>query len=166
MNTTDLLREAFGRIDGLVPGIVDGLDEDALAARPGGTGNSIAWLVWHLSRIQDDHIAAVAGTDQAWLAEGWRQRFGLALPAEDTGYGHTSADVAAVRAPADLLSGYYAAVAARTSAFVGRLTDADLDRVVDENWTPAVTLGARLVSVVSDCLQHAGQASYVRGLLD
>jgi hypothetical protein len=29
-----------------------------------------------------------------------------------------------------------------------------------------VTLGVRLVSVVNDCTQHAGQAAYVRGLLD
>ena len=45
------------------------------------------------------------------------------------------------------------------------LTDADLPRVVDERWDPPVTLGVRLVSVISDCLQHAGQAAFVRGIL-
>ena len=28
-----------------------------------------------------------------------------------------------------------------------------------------MTLGVRLVSIADDCLQHVGQAAYVRGLL-
>jgi hypothetical protein len=35
--------------------------------------------------------------------------------------------------------------------------------VVDRRWTPPVTLGVRLVSVLCDDLQHAGQAAFVRG---
>ncbi len=54
---------------------------------------------------------------------------------------------------------------ARTAEFVAGLSAADLDRVVDESWDPPVTLGVRLVSVVDDDAQHAGQAAYVRGLL-
>ena len=46
------------------------------------------------------------------------------------------------------------------------LTDRDLDRVVDERWDPPVTLGVRLVSVISDDLQHAGQAALIRGIFD
>ena len=164
MDTDALLLDAFGRIRDLVPQVVDGLDDDQLAWRPQGTGNSLAWLVWHLSRVQDDHVADAAGTEQVWLGDGWRERFALDLPAADTGYGHTWQDVAAVRASADLLTGYAAAVAARTEAFVTGLGAADLERVVDEGWDPPVTLGVRLVSVVSDCLQHLGQAGYVRGL--
>ena len=164
METDALLLDAFGRIRDLVPQVLDGLDEKALARRPGGTGNSIAWLVWHLSRVQDDHVADAAGSGQAWLEEGWRERFALDLPADDTGYGHGPEEVARVRASADLLTGYAAAVAARTEAFVTGLRPADLERVVDERWDPPVTLGVRLVSVVSDCLQHLGQAGYARGL--
>ena len=164
MDVDVLLLDAFDRISGLVGRVVDGLDEDELAARPNGRANSIAWLVWHLSRIQDDHVAGVAGTDQIWLAGGWADRFGLDLSPDDTGYGHGSADVAAVRASAELLRGYHAAVAERHGRFVRGLSAADLDRVVDTNWNPPVTLGVRLVSVVSDCLQHLGQAAYARGL--
>ena len=50
-------------------------------------------------------------------------------------------------------------------AVVGTVTDDDLDRIVDERWDPPVTLAVRLVSVVDDCLQHAGQAAYARGIL-
>jgi uncharacterized damage-inducible protein DinB len=163
MDVNVVLLDAFDRIRRLVGSVVEGLDEDELAARPNRRANSIAWLVWHLSRIQDDHVADAAGTDQVWTT-GWSDRFGLDLAPDDTGYGHSSDDVAAVRASADLLRGYHAAVADRTDGFVRGLSAADLDRVVDANWDPPVTLGVRLVSVVSDCLQHLGQAAYARGL--
>lgn len=165
MNTDDLLLEAFTRIRDLVPTVVDGLDEDRLTERVDGRGNPIGWLIWHLTRVQDDHIASAAGEEQVWLHEGWRDRFGLDLPAEDTGYGHDREAVAKVRVSAELLVGYQAAVARRTEQFVRGLGPQDLDLVVDPDWSPPVTLGVRLVSVIGDCLQHVGQAAYVRGLL-
>ena len=54
---------------------------------------------------------------------------------------------------------------ARTLEFVGGLADDDLARVVDERWDPPVTLGVRLVSVIDDAVQHAGQAAYARGII-
>jgi hypothetical protein len=163
VNGPEVLREGFGRVHGIVHRVADGLGVDELAARPGG-GNSIAWLIWHLTRIQDDHVADAAGRDQLWTGSGWFERFGLPLPASDTGYGHSSADVGGVRADAGLLTGYFDAVHDATLAFVAGLEPRALDRVIDENWDPPVTLGVRLVSVVADDLQHAGQAAFVRGL--
>ena len=66
---------------------------------------------------------------------------------------------------AQLLLDYAGAVHERTTQFLRSLTDEDLDLVVDRRWDPPVTLGVRLVSVLADDLQHAGQAAYVRGLL-
>ncbi|HLQ57728.1 MAG TPA: DUF664 domain-containing protein [Streptosporangiaceae bacterium] len=167
MTTADLLTDAFGRIREVVHEAVDGLPPDRLALRPGGRGNSIAWLIWHLTRVQDDHVADVAGTEQAWAADGWAARFGLPLDVADTGYGHGADEVAAVRvASGELLTGYHDAVFEQTTRYVSGLADADLDRVVDKRWNPPVTLGVRLLSVISDDLQHAGQAAYLRGLGD
>ncbi len=165
MNTAELLADAFGRVNEVVHDTVEGLSAEELAVRPQGTANSVCWLVWHLTRVQDDHVADAAGLEQVWLARGWTERFGLSLPPSSTGYGHGAKEVAAVRADAEALLGYHDAVHEQTLRFVRGLRDGDLDRVVDESWTPAVTLGVRLVSVVSDDLQHAGQAAYVRGLL-
>ena len=165
MTLGDLLTDAFGRIRGVVHDATRGLTEDQLAFRPAGQANSIAWLAWHLTRIQDDHVAAVAGTEQAWTAAGWARRFGLPYPPGDTGYGQSSEQVAACRAPAELLTGYHDAVYRNTVKFVQGLTEPELDRVVDPAWNPPVTLGVRLVSVISDDLQHAGQAAYLRGLV-
>lgn len=164
MKSSDLLADAFGRIQGVVTQTLDGLDEDALLWRPAGNGNSIAWLVWHLGRAEDAQVAAAAGLEQVWTAQGFASRFGLPLARQDTGYGHTSSQVDAVRASRDLLQEYYDAVHLQTAAVLAGLQDADLDRVVDRNWDPPVTYGVRLVSILADCLQHAGQAAYAKGL--
>ncbi|GGN56941.1 DUF664 domain-containing protein [Streptomyces kronopolitis] len=164
--STDLLVDAFGRIQEVVEDVVSGLDPDELGTRPEDDANSIGWLVWHLTRIQDDHLAGVAGTEQIWTADGWYDRFGLPFAADDTGFAHSGKDVAAVRdLSGELLTGYHGAVHDNTVQYLAGIDDKDMKRVIDRAWTPPVTLGVRLVSVVADDLQHAGQAAYVRGLL-
>jgi len=164
MNSTDLLIEAFGRIQTAVSAAVDGADALTLTFRADADANTIAWLVWHLSRVQDDHVAELAGREQVWTRDGWEQRFSLPFDRSATGYGQSSAEVAAVRVDAELLGGYYDAVHAETLAYLQTLNDTDLDDVIDRRWTPAVTRGVRLVSVIGDDLEHAGQAAFLRGL--
>jgi uncharacterized damage-inducible protein DinB len=163
---TELLVDAFNRVKEVVSEAVEGLTDEQLAYRVDADANSIAWLVWHLSRVQDDHIADVAGVEQAWTAGGWEKRFNLPFDRLATGYAHGSAEVASVRVSAADLLEYHDAVHAQTVAYVRTLTDADLPRVVDTAWDPPVTLSVRLLSVISDDLQHAGQAAFIRGLLD
>jgi hypothetical protein len=166
VNTAELLQDTFGRVREAVHGVVDGLSVAQLGTRLEGTSNSIAWLVWHLTRVQDDHVSEVAGTEQLWTSAGWRERFALPLEPGDTGYSHSSEQVEVVTADGPTLLGYYDAVHDATLRFVRGLSDADLDRIVDERWDPPVTLGVRLVSVADDDLEHAGQAAFVRGVLE
>ena len=166
MDSHDVLLDGFGRVRDDVHGAVEGLDESALTFRAGPDANTIAWLVWHLARIQDDHVSDVAHVEQTWTSAGWAQRFDLPFDSAATGYGHSSSDVAAVRADAALLLGYFDAVHQQTIKYVGGLHDSDLDRIVDERWDPPVSLGVRLVSVINDCTQHAGQAAFIRGLTE
>jgi uncharacterized damage-inducible protein DinB len=165
MKNTDLLVDAFERVQDAVHPAANGLSADELSFRPDDGSNSIAWLIWHLTRVQDDHIAHLAGTEQAWTAAGWAERFALPLSPTDTGYGHGPDDVPKVVADADHLLGYFEDVHANTLAYIRTLIDDDLERVVDTNWEPPVTVSIRLISVISDDLQHAGQAAYVRGIL-
>ncbi|MCC9176733.1 mycothiol transferase [Arthrobacter sp. zg-Y750] len=166
MDQSDLLIDAFGRLPGTVRRTVKDLDAKALNHRPYPEGNSISWLIWHLARVEDAQVADAAGQEQAWTADGWAKRVGLPLSVEDTGYGHTSEQVAQVQvSSAEVLLGYYDDVHSRTAAFVSGLSAADLDQVVDRAWDPPVTLGVRLVSILADCLEHAGQAAYLRGLV-
>ncbi|WP_136517916.1 MULTISPECIES: mycothiol transferase [Cellulomonas] len=166
MRSAQLLADGFGRIGDEVRAVLDGADEELLTRRPDPRANTLAWLVWHLARVQDAQVAPLAGVEEVWTSQGWAERLGLPFEDAATGYGQSPEEVGQVRAPADLLLGYLDAATAATLAYLERLTDDDLDVVVDEDWDPPVTLGVRLVSILADDLQHVGQAAYVRGLLD
>ena len=161
----EILADALGRVRENVHAVVEGLTADQLAWRPAPTGNTIAWLVWHLTRVQDDHVADVAGAEQVWRAGGWAERFGLPFDDAAIGYGQSVAEVGQVRVEGPLLVDYYDAVHSATLDYVAGLAEDDFARVVDTRWDPPVTLAVRLVSVVDDDAQHVGQAAYVRGLL-
>jgi hypothetical protein len=166
--TAQLLIDGFGRIRENVADVLDGLTPGQLSYRADADANPVSWLVWHLTRVQDDHVAGAFGAAQVWSAGSWATRFGLPAGLMDHGYGHTPAQVATVgtaTADAALLREYHEAVYAQSVKLVSDISDADLDRVVDTRWTPPVTLGVRLVSVLDDDMQHAGQAAYVRGLV-
>jgi hypothetical protein len=127
----------------------------------------MGWLTWHLTRVQDDHIADLMGEEQLWIKDEWHARFNRAANLKDIGFGHSSEQVAAFKSPeVDTLLDYHRAVLERSKQYINNLSTADLDRELNEPWyQPLPTVGVRLVSVMSDCLQHAGQAAYVRGLL-
>jgi len=166
MDVSPLLLELFGRIRPLAADVVDGLDDERLCQAPAPGANTIGWLVWHLTRVQDHHVAELLGTEQIWVSGDWASRCGLEPDASNTGYGHSPRDVRAVRPEGpDVLLGYLTEVDARTKSLLEGLMPDDLEEVVDRRWDPPVTLGVRLVSVADDCLQHVGQAAYARGLL-
>lgn len=161
----ELLRDAFTRLMEHVDGLTDGLTDEVSGYRPTPSANSIAWLIWHSARVQDIQVAHLADVEQAWTRDGWAERFGLDLPRHDCGYGHSPQDVAKVRAPAELLAGYYHAVHKLTLEYIASVTGDELARVVDRSWDPPVTASSRLVSTIDDCAQHLGQAAYVRGIV-
>jgi hypothetical protein len=166
MDVPGLLLEIYGRIPPLAESAVDGLTPEQLAAVPAPGANSIGWLIWHLTRVQDHHVAELLDTKQIWVTGDWPARLGLDPDPNNTGYGDGPEQVLSVRPKApDVLLGYLDAVQARTCRMLEDLSPDDLDRVVDRRWDPPVTMGVRLVSVADDCVQHVGQAAYVRGLL-
>jgi hypothetical protein len=164
MDSRELMVDHFDRIRELYVAVPDGLSVDTAHHRPGGTGNPIVWLLWHTARVQDDHLAGVSGGEQAW-GDGWAERFDLPFDRHEIGYGHSSDDVDAVRVEhlQDLVD-YHEAVHLLTLTYLEGADPDELDRIVDRRWDPPVTAGVRLVSIVGDCLQHLGQAAYVKGL--
>ena len=166
MDTSGLLVDIYGRVPPLVAQAVQGLDAEQLRRAPAPGTNSIGWLVWHLIRVQDHHVSELLGADQIWVGGDWAARCGLAPDPSNTGYGHGDEDMRRVAPESpEVLVEYLDAVHARTRSMLEGLSTDDLDREVDRRWTPPVTMGVRLVSIADDCLQHVGQAAYVRGLL-
>ncbi len=160
MDVNDLLLDGYGRLPDLVRSAVEGLSTDDLRWAPGKAANPIGWLVWHLTRVQDSHLAEVMDTGQVYLSGPWPRRFGLEPDPEDTGYDHTIEPVGTVRPESvEALVGYYDAVHEVTVGFLRGLTAKDLDRVVDERWDPPVTLGVRLVRVLDADVEPVGLAA-------
>ena len=159
-----LLIDAFDRIRELVINLTDGLTSEIAGYRPDDRSNSISWLIWHLTRIQDDHLAQLAQTDQVW--DRWREDFKLPFDPRATGYGQTAEEVGLVRVAGELLGGYHRDVHELTRSYLDGITADELARVIDTRWDPPVTAAVRLVSVIGDALQHLGQAAYVRGLAE
>jgi uncharacterized damage-inducible protein DinB len=167
MDCKDLVIDGLGRVEESMRMVLEGLSAKQLASQPAEHANSIAWLAWHLSRVEDDHVSELAGRPQAWIAEQWHERFGRPADKDDTGFGHGPEEVASIRpdGPQVLLE-YYAAVHERSLQYLEQVSCADMDRIIDTHWDPPVTVGVRLVSVVNDTTQHVGQMAYIRGLVE
>jgi len=167
MEWQDLMIDGFERISEALEKTLNGLSPDDLNEQPHRDCNSMGWLAWHITRVQDDHVSDLMGEEQIWIRDGWHARFNRAPDPKDIGFGHTSEEVVAFKSPdVKTLLGYYHAVLERSKSYMRSLTTTDLDRELNEPWyQPLPTVGVRLVSVLSDGLQHAGQVSYLRGLL-
>src|ERR1700741_1282964 len=122
--TRELLRDAFTRLIEHVDELTEGLTDERANYRPTPNANSIAWLIWHSARGQGLQLAPIAGIEQVWTDAGWVDGFGLDLPRNDAGYGHGPDEVAKVRAPVDLLSGYYHEVHKFTLSYIADVTAA------------------------------------------
>lgn len=168
MNGADLIADGLGRVNQLLHRALQGVPPETLNRMPTPETNSMAWLAWHLTRVHDDHLAALEGAPQLWTSEGWHARFGMPPDDRETGGGHTLQQVAAVQVESgDVLLAYNDAALERSRQYLATLTPDDLDRVLDEpQYDTPPTVGVRLVSVVSDNTQHAGQVMYLRGYFD
>lgn len=163
----EILRDSFTRIRELVDALTSELEPAAANFRADDQANSVAWLVWHATRVQDNHLTELTGGgEEVWVSGGWYERSGITLDPGDTGYGHDDEDVAKVRVAAEILDAYQLAVHNATLEYVDGLDSKALALVIDDSWDPPVTVSTRLVSVIGDSMQHLGQAAYVRGLAD
>ena len=166
MDWRSLLTDGYGRITEIIERTLKDLTPEDLKWQPRPDSNSIGWLVWHLTRVQDDHIADLMGEEQLYVKDNWAAKFNRPSDPKDRGFGHTPEQVAVFASDAETLIAYHKAVVERSKKFFTTLSDEDLDRELDEpQWNPLPTVGVRLISVLSDNLQHAGQTSYIRGQL-
>jgi hypothetical protein len=168
MNHQDILIDGYKRISPFLSMVLDGIPQDKLDWRPHPEANPIGWLVWHLLRQHDGQVAALTGEEQVWISGGFPERFNRPSNPMDSGFGWTPEQVAAFKSPETSVFLEYAdAVTIQTISFIKTLTEEDLDRELDEpQYTPLPTVGVRLVSILEDCQFHAGQAAYIRGLIE
>ena len=85
MNVGEFAADALSNMSGRLISDLDGLTIDEQRYRPDADGNPIAWLAWHLTRVQDHHMAHMEGRDQLWVSDGWNVKFGMSPDLEDHG---------------------------------------------------------------------------------
>ena len=138
------------------------LTEEQLYHQPTPDTNSIAWLIWHLSRWRDKISAAAAGEPEVWISQGWAGKFGM----EDgrTGLGDTIEQVARFKVDTNMLTDYaeaaHKAIVERVSGFTTEQFNQEIE------YTPGSPRPAwrALISVVEDSAEHTGQINYLRGM--
>lgn len=167
MEWYEVLEDGYNRIPEFLENVLTGLSREELDWQPRQDCNSIGWLVWHLTRQQDAQVSSLMGEEQLWTKEKWHSRFNRPADPEDMGFGHTPEQVEAFQSPdARTFLEYNRAVVNRTKQYFLNLSKEDLDQELDEPWfQPTPTVGVRLISILDDSVKHAGQAAYVRGLI-
>ena len=167
MDAKDIVLDALERIRSSLHRTLDDLTLEEVHQQPQSDVNSIAWLAWHLTRVQDTSIAGLMGEEHLWVSHGWHAKFDMEPDSANDGFGHTPEQVSTFRVPStETLLDFHDHVCERSKAYVARLEAEDFNRTLNEpQWQPLPTVGVRLVSVISDNLQHAGQAAYLRGML-
>ena len=167
MEWQQMIADGYGRVLEMLEVALDGLTQDDLDQQPHPDCNSMGWLTWHLIRGQDHQIADLMGEEQLWVRDGWHAKFNRPRDPRDTGFGQSAEDVRAFKSPdVKTLLEYHRGVLERSKRFINTLSATDLDRELNEPWFQLLpTVGVRLVSVMAEDLEHAGQVAYLRGLL-
>lgn len=167
MEWRELIIDGYDRLPDLMEEVLAGLRMADLDWQWHRDCNSLGWTAWHLTRVQDSQIADLLDQEQLWIKDGWCKKFKRPADPEDTGYEHTSEQVRAFTSPSVKVQlDYLRVVVERTEQYLASLTPADLDRELNEPGQQALpTVGVRIVSILADCHQHAGEAAYIRGLL-
>ena len=164
MTWQTMIVEIFERVSQTVARTLEGLTQEELNQQPSHDSNSIGWLVWHLLRVQDLTISDLSNTEQVWIKGKWYNKFNRSADPMDFGLGHTPEDLAAFKSPdIQTLLTYQKAVDEKAKSYLNQLPESELDRKLDHPVFP--TVAARIISALSDSLQHAGQAGYIRGLI-
>jgi hypothetical protein len=168
MEWRELIVDGYDRLPDLMKEVLAGLRTADLDWQPHPDCNSLGWTAWHLTRVQDSQMAELMRQEQLWIKDGWHKKFKRAADPDDSGYGHTPEQVRAFESPSVRVQlDYLRAVVERTRRHLASLTPSALDRKLDEPWfKPLPTVAVRIVSILVDCHQHAGEASYIRGLLE
>jgi len=166
MESAGLVLDALGRVRDMVREAVKDLSAEEMLAPP---KPHIAWLVWHIARVQDANFSGLLARPQLWIADRWHERFKMAPDPRDYGSGHRhtceQVDAFAVT-DKQLLMAYHDAVFDQTKRYLSTVTNADLNRVLDEpQYNPLPTLSIRFASVINCNTRHAGQIEYLRGLV-
>ena len=146
MDARELFYQRYDAIHGaFVDDLFAELTDAQVRARPHGL-NSVAWLVWHATRVEDAAVNRfVADRPQVLAEAGWNRRLGA--DRRDVGSGMNAAEVDALGAQIDpaALRGYARDVADRTRSVVAALAASAWDEIVPPERVHAIVADEELL---------------------
>ena len=166
MSATEPIIAALERNWDMIDASLEGVDDATIARFPADQCNSIAWILWHMSRVVDSFIQdRLQSNLQLWMQDAWYRRFAMGDDPDDRGFGWSYDRVKAWVPPSrDTLVEYYEAVKASSRKYLSSLSDAELQerRVIPPAAEPR-TVGAALGQMVWESVAHGGQIAYISG---
>ena len=71
MAAAEAIMTALDRNWDMIDSALKGLDDSVMASQPSDQCNSVAWILWHLSRVVDTFInTRLQETPQLWIQDG------------------------------------------------------------------------------------------------
>ena len=142
----------------------EGITQEQALWRPAPYANNIGFILWHVTRAEDNLVSRLAGGSPAlWVADGWHKKFDQPVDAPDPG------DRMGLRAlpipDIAVLLGYAHAVGGQTRRFMGDLAADGLAQSIDRS-QPERTVAGYLRHLITHKNNHHGQVDYIRGLQD
>jgi uncharacterized damage-inducible protein DinB len=143
---------------------LEGLSDAELRWQASVDTNTIAWLVWHMARVEDNWInGVIAGGENVWESGDWAKKTGIT--ATGNGYSDTMDEVRALPdvAVSDLLD-YYDAVRAAAFEVIDGMSEKDISNEFSRAGR-TVTWAYILGHVIVEEAQHLGQIALIRGII-
>ncbi len=163
MEAKEVMLSSLEQSHGYLTSSLEGLTQEEFAWSPGPECNSIAFILWHTTRVEDFFVNRVVRREtELYEAEGWREKLGT--PGREMGYQYTVEQLQAWPVP-DLatLRGYASSVREKTLAFLDTATAEKLSEVQRPDRSPE-SIGAALTRICTEVALHVGQIAYLRGV--
>lgn len=145
--------------------VINDMTDEQLRRIPQKCIHSIAWLIWHIARIEDVTMnLLIAGDQQILLRDNWLQR--MKITSRDTGNTMDEEGVADLSARIDIeaLRAYRLAVGRRTRECVKQLQSEELKQKVEPSRLHQVMVAGAVVEAARGLIDYWGRRN-IAGLL-
>ena len=162
METNEILLASLNESMGYLTRSLDGLTQEEITWTPTPHSNSLAFILWHVTRAQDFWVnEIIRRSSSIYETEGWREKLGTP---KDTGTGYTEEQLRAWPTPRlEDLRGYARAMYLSTRSLLDSIAPEDLARTCQPSGAE-MTIGASLTHLITEIAMHVGQIDYLRGV--
>ena len=163
MDAKEFALEALERARAVTMIAIDGLTPEHFHWRPNPTANSIAFLLWHISRVEDRFTSDLRNMEEIWLTEEWHKKFAVAISENGIGWGPEQ--IQDFRPAIELVVSYLQRVRNISLETISRLNISQFKEQLTPS-RPDFTVANTLQTIVYHENHHQGAIGYIRGLIE